>query len=46
MKAKAIDLISEDNKQSYRKRIENDQTAMRLFKKRKRRKGIDVGICL
>jgi hypothetical protein len=37
IKAKAIDPVSQDNKQSYRKRVENDQTAMPFIQKSKRR---------
>ncbi len=43
IKAKAIDPVSQDNKQSYRKRIENDQTAMPFIQKAKEETGIDVG---
>jgi hypothetical protein len=43
IKAKAIDPISENNKQSYRKRIESDQNTLPIIKKAKEDFGMDIG---
>lgn len=41
--AKAIDPISQENKQAYRKRIEADQNTLPIIKKAKEESGIDIG---
>lgn len=40
--AKAIDPISQDNKQAYRKRIEADQNTLPIIQKAKEASGIDI----
>ena len=42
IKAKAIDPVSEDNKQNYRKRIESDQNTLPIIKKAKEDFGMDI----
>ena len=42
IKAKAIDPVSEENKQAYRKRIESDQNTLPIIKKAKEDFGMDI----
>jgi hypothetical protein len=42
IKAKAIDPVSEENKQAYRKRIEADQNTLPIIKKAKEDFGMDI----
>ena len=42
IKAKAIDPISQENKQAYRKKIESDQNTLPIIKKAKESFGIDI----
>lgn len=43
IKAKAIDPVSQQNKQAYRKKIEADQNTIPIIKKAKEESGIDIG---